>query len=882
MPKTIGGVDFIVDLDGRVIPTQAREIGTIAGIIAARAYDDAFNKQIISMRAAMRKQWEILGRDSGLALGAGLERAMLPSLDRVGKGLQRALGVGGGSGAIDQFRNSLGEIVDDTDYIIAEWYELDDAVSSTGDSARKTGADFVWIRGALEELHTQSNETGDGFDRLNVKIDDSAHTIRDFRTDFRDTLDDLQLRLTSPSAFEDLARRAGGAKPALDSLRLSIADLDKQGHLTNRQMFSLTDQFDSLNKKIMDTDESSKKLGGSWKQLPHGLRQALLIVAAIAGGGADIAVLGSAAGAGLTILAAAAVTAFAALGVLIAGLQGVGDKLSDIKERDDLLNILPKDLTDAQLARLDQLQAKIAGFDPSIASIGRLGAGFTHLQDTIENALLRGAAPAIDSLTNTLLPALELGLGKVAESLNLSLVPLVERLTSDEGISKLGVILGYISDQVPPLISSIGNIAGAFGNILIAANPFVVKFLGWLDRLTARFDEWTGSLEGQSAMREWFANGVKVLSAFGGLLAGVGKTLSNLVDDESVRRTVDFLDNLTGSLPFLEKLIDVLAQLDVFGLVAKILNDVGNALIPVLDLLEPLAVFLNVAIGRASEFIAIIVQMVGIGLTPLKFALDWIVQGYQRLLEWSQPIVDVMGEIFTQIQLAADAIWTALAPAIQEWQDALFDLLPSSEEMARIVREQVIPAINDFADFIIKNVIPAVSDFIGMITDVVESFGGWEGISARVEAVAATLKIFGDAVKIALAPAIKAAQLLYDTLVALKLLPKKLVFTSDLSQFGSGTAPREFATGGIADRPTYGVYGEHGREAFVPLDRPLSEIDPSVRDLAAFARGLPLSGTTNNTRGGAIFQEGAVQLVTPATDGRIMAAQFLDEIAKEI
>lgn len=49
---------------------------------------------------------------------------------------------------------------------------------------------------------------------------------------------------------------------------------------------------------------------------------------------------------------------------------------------------------------------------------------------------------------------------------------------------------------------------------------------------------------------------------------------------------------------------------------------------------------------------------------------------------------------------------------------------------------------------------------------------------------------------------------------------------------------RKMASGGFANFNQYVNIGESGREAVVPLDRPLSMVDPSVRALAAFAQGL--------------------------------------------
>ncbi|MET0711943.1 MAG: hypothetical protein ABWZ30_05515 [Jiangellaceae bacterium] len=92
-----------------------------------------------------------------------------------------------------------------------------------------------------------------------------------------------------------------------------------------------------------------------------------------------------------------------------------------------------------------------------------------------------------------------------------------------------------------------------------------------------------------------------------------------------------------------------------------------------------------------------------------------------------------------------------------------------------------------------------------------------------------------------------------------------------------------FARGGIVDSPTLGILGEAGREAVVPLTRPLSQVDPEVRALAAFARGQDPSkygGGANANGGGKVvnIHPGAVQLTMPTQDPEQAANAVLDRL----
>lgn len=86
-----------------------------------------------------------------------------------------------------------------------------------------------------------------------------------------------------------------------------------------------------------------------------------------------------------------------------------------------------------------------------------------------------------------------------------------------------------------------------------------------------------------------------------------------------------------------------------------------------------------------------------------------------------------------------------------------------------------------------------------------------------------------------------------------------------------------FATGGIVSGARVVGVGEAGPEAIVPLDRPLAQVDPSVRWLSAIAQGMPL-----NSGGGTTVQPGAIQIITPYSDPELVANQVLDGIVANL
>ena len=107
------------------------------------------------------------------------------------------------------------------------------------------------------------------------------------------------------------------------------------------------------------------------------------------------------------------------------------------------------------------------------------------------------------------------------------------------------------------------------------------------------------------------------------------------------------------------------------------------------------------------------------------------------------------------------------------------------------------------------------------------------------------------------------------------------------SDMRTGNRGELMAAGGISGQPRRVTFGEAGREALVPLDRPLSQVSADVRALSAFAQGIPFyggsGGTTNEgNRRQVTIMPGAITVASPSADPWMVAEQTLDYIAARI
>jgi hypothetical protein len=92
---------------------------------------------------------------------------------------------------------------------------------------------------------------------------------------------------------------------------------------------------------------------------------------------------------------------------------------------------------------------------------------------------------------------------------------------------------------------------------------------------------------------------------------------------------------------------------------------------------------------------------------------------------------------------------------------------------------------------------------------------------------------------------------------------------------GGGGGGGSFGSGGLVTTPQRALIGEAGMEAVIPLSRPLSQIDPSVRSMAALLRGKADYATGTNGSAGRVVNA-SITVNTPATDPVAVAQQVMN------
>lgn len=335
-----------------------------------------------------------------------------------------------------------------------------------------------------------------------------------------------------------------------------------------------------------ELDAGSAHLDGlnfKWRDLSHNTKQWTLIIGAVLAGMQDLAVLSSAAGAGLFALGGGLSAAVAGGGAMVAVFSVLAKDVND----------LPPELQ-AVASQFKSLGKELLNTRDIIASaaIQEMPNTFARLKGTVD-----GLDPSFARLGGSV--------GKVFDSFSRGIAE------GTEGFEELDTLINNAASDFPALASAAGNWSGALVRGINKANPLVDQLIGYVDKLGDRFDAFTRS----NSFDQWVATSSQTWKEFGEVLDATGRALNDLVTPASVVRTQEFLNNLEEFMPNLSRLLDVLGRVDVFGLAAQALNDFGSALSPLAEPAGEIADSLNdiasivieklaVALGVAADVVA--------------------------------------------------------------------------------------------------------------------------------------------------------------------------------------------------------------------------------------------------------------------------------------
>lgn len=684
--------------------------------------------------------------------------------------------------------------------------------------------------------------------------------------------------------------------------------------------------------------DSSKSFGKGFR---GGLdKEVILALTAIIAGFAELSTLASGLSAVMVSLGGSLFSSIGALSTLSALLPGLaygfalaGNALSDIPKFmpeavaavEDLKKSFELD-TGAfaaawapALKEFTQALADSLRFDSIGAALGQATANITQtftnvlnspswvafveaMETTVPEALSAfGAGLAnvtvglLDFFTAASPVAKQLGIDFLAWSANFA-----EFLRVGRETGALTAMFTGMRDVFLALGDVLGPLIAALSKVFLAATPSALIILGILSDLTTRFNTWVQSIEGQRALQEWFDSGVVIFQALLPLIGAIADGFAMIVTPETIAATVAFLDGMAQLMPVLFGILDVIGQLGIMQILVDLLNAVGTAIEPALPALGEMAT----AIGTLLVGAIVALQPLLSALTPLIIKLaegfaqwapimtpviDALVAGIapilevviELLIEFLDALIPIMPQLGELLVSALQAVTAMMGPMLEVFRlitpllvlllsGGLQPLITILNLVANVILPPVIAAMRLFAD-VIRATKPVMDAIVDAIRAVMTPVNNLISALGRGENAFDAIKTAGSAMRKAIVDAV-------DGIVGAF---KRIKWPTPPAWLQSGfnaTVGKFFATGGVVNGPTRAIIGEAGPEAVIPLARPLSQVDPAVRDIAAFAQGKSPMMASGGAAGAGVTIQGGITISAPWADPRLVAIEVWDEL----
>jgi phage-related protein len=399
-----------------------------------------------------------------------------------------------------------------------------------------------------------------------------------------------------------------------------------------------------------------------------------------------------------------------------------------------------------------------------------------------------------------------------------------------------------------------GALGRAFASLFGGAKDEGQGFLKTLEDSANSFADFVEGAVEDGSLDEWLQDAKDAFNEFMDVLAAVKGAFASLNTEEarnsltSILNTIEFLVNafdavydffgaISGAIGATVNAISVAWGALVTGVGTAftwlqetantvwtaITGAVSNAWIAIQGALAPLVEFFQVVIPAVlGAFLGFWTTVWNIAAIPLRIAIGLIILAFQ------------------EITGALNTLWTTVTGWIATAWNTLTGLLSGPVRAATSAVQGVLRGIGGFFTDVWNTVTGWISSTWSAITellsqpiqDAVDTIGRiWSGLGDVLGNLAGGV---GDAFRGTLNWIIDRINTLIGGINRVIDGANRLPGPDIIGNIGE--IPR-LARGTITSGPTLAMIGEAGREAVVPLDRPLHMVDPSVRGMSALLQG---------------------------------------------
>jgi hypothetical protein len=687
---------------------------------------------------------------------------------------------------------------------------------------------------------------------------------------------------------------------------------------------ALRDSFEGVGALVAGLGRTIAQTDGPLSRFGDLLDRAGVSIARLGGGGID----------GLIIQLGALLLSIGALvsvaGPLASGLSGIAAALAALTVgvggalAGGILALGP-----ALVAAAGGVAALTLAFsdlsDEQRAAFGPLNDLLSEVRSSVQEALFRNAGDQVGRLASALRP-----LGGLLTALAGEFSAWADDVLRAVGPNgRVAASLDTLGRSIPSLFRTvldvIGNLSAGLTGLFAGATPGAQRLFDGINRVANAFAEWSNSVEGQTAINDFMNTAIDLLGDIWDLATQVGSVLSNIWEmggAEAARQIIQDIANAFRQLnEYMEDPGNRQAVLDFFNNGVTVLRSLGPLLLSIINLFRALDTEFNrMAFEKVVNGITGVVN----GITDLSVIAQGILINFDKFINKTVEVATGLGNLQaraaesgrnfrTSIVNAFDTVSDAVGPIVQRIL-SLRSPMEQAGEAGQRLRQRISDAFSRASADVARGATNVRSQLNSLATRAGEAANRAAGSLSRLAGNAGSAlgrlassvqsgisralgyisrfpgqaaNALGRLAGMLYSAGVNAIQGLYNGIVSRG--QSVLNYLSTLASRAASTFAR--ALGIASPSKVFRSFGEDIVDGLVQgIDGGQRAVDTSLNNLVtmpgisnlnvpASSLGSQDVGSPVFAGGGTSIAPGAIQIVTPFANPRLVAQEFLDALA---
>lgn len=367
---------------------------------------------------------------------------------------------------------------------------------------------------------------------------------------------------------------------------------------------------------------------------------------------------------------------------------------------------------------MEKLSANAQEF---IYAMQALGPAWTDVRKSIQDDLFEGLGDSVTNLANVQLPVLKTGLGAIASEINGGLRSAIAQFSTDAAAMDFSTVLGNSAEMFSGVADSMAPLSQAFMDIVTVGSEFLGGAGAGMSEWAQGFADTIAEMRADGSLQEMIQNGLDMLAKLGSMLADVGGIITG-VFGAAMDASGDTMAGLGQVLDMVNTFVNSVEGQDALRSFFASIGAAISAVMPILlQIAEVIGTTVAPAISEMivamGPGISVLVEGIAKGLEALAPAMGPIGEMVGALGAALAPLMEPLGALIGVIAGGLAQALTALMPGVTAITEALSAALMPVLPVITSLFEQLTPVIGQIGD-VLGNVVASVISVLAPILPV--------------------------------------------------------------------------------------------------------------------------------------------------------------------